>query len=306
MKIVFDFYDSITNQVVKLNGDIENNQFTELFFDKVKLLLHSKKYFSEAIHLPPQSLEWNQTLVDRYAQNISKSIAELIDHIEIPYPIDYNTISFQKNSLESRKLLNFIHRTFTSFYKSKWTSWSPKFKEEVSIHKFNANFLIEQLQCINLNVHNIESYYYTEEFNSRYKNVDHCELHITMENGSLQELTQIHKNYRSVDYTYDIWLPINCMTGKNLLSCYIDFDNPNEFDIENENTFNGNISLGSRKSFITNSMKEWLSKEKVEYTFGLPLGRIVEKDKLDLILQAHKNYYYSGTNRYTLVNVEII
>lgn len=292
-----EFKDHIT--IHKFSIEFIDNPFVNKFVEKLNSHISSKCNVSSTI-FPSKALEWDTLEVNKLTQELRDTISTTEKVSGIKFPIEIHSINFVNKSSSERSLLNFIHRAFTNFFKSNWTSWSG---EDLGFNnEADPKLLRELLQEINEGVHRIEPYFYYD--NDRYSIMQHSELVFSFTDNDYIEIEDSDFKYKSSDHNADIWLPISCMLGKNILSCYLDYDDPSEFDIVNENLYNGDFVFGNRSNLINSDMISWLESYKVPKMYGMPLGYVVEnKNKLFSILDSFNDIYAGVKNPYTLQKI---
>lgn len=276
-----------------------NNSFVNKYVKTLKNVL-DKKCNVNAIIFPSQPLKWDQEKINLLSAQLRNTIIEAEKLTNIPYPIPIDSIVFKNKSSEERQLLNFIHRSFTNFYKSGWTSWSGKVRD-IPI-SCDPKVTREVLQEINEGVHRIEPYFYYD--NSRYSQLQHKELEFNFSQAPYLELKKEDFTFKSLDSDADIWLPISCMLGKNILSAYLDFDDPAQFDIVNENLYNGDFVFADRSTLITSEMSNWIKSHNGNHYYGLPLGKVVQGKKIFFnILESYCQVYGGQENKFSLKKI---
>lgn len=302
MKLSFSFENLNTKENFNIIAELLDNSFTERFVAKVNNNLeNSIEYKASAYQMPHMGLEWDEDRIKQLTEELRTHIKVAVDTFRVSYPIDIESITIKKDS-ESRQLLNFIHRTFTNFYKSKWSCWSGEIKEPKDLDPSLALTLLEN---INEGVHQIEPYFYYD--NSRVQLMQHSDFLFSAEGSGYELLKEEDYDLKAINPEYDLWLPITCMLGKNLLISYIDYDDPSKFDIVNENQFDGSIVIANRDTFISPAMKAWCESFNVTPKYGMPLGNIVQgKDRIDELLRKYNDVYAGVENIYKFLEIKLV
>jgi len=108
--------------------------------------------------------------------------------------------------------------------------------------------------------------------------------------------------WQSSDTTIDVWLPQNCVLGKNPTIAYMDDDDATQFDIHNGHQADFGFAFTNRKD------REIIRKEGFSgnIPYGWPLGRIVEgRDVLDKIKELYLNQDYVYKHKLKLGDINI-
>ena len=273
-------YDVIlkTNFDVDIHLEFLDNPFVNKVFSKFKTLVNeSKNIYSNKFNYPFGGLDWNKEDIQILQYSLIQVIREINSRVEVKFPIPYSDIIIREGSGNTRNLLNKLHRHFTTYIESGFTTWTFNNSintQRITSPEYTAD-VYELVGYVNKIVHKLDRYFYTPEFNTRVKSepiLDEFLIHF--DNEIFTPFTENERDYRVNEGDYQIWLPLDCMKGKNLFDCYYDFDNPNEFDIENENIYTGAIALGNREGFYNPELNEWLDANKVQRSIGIPLGYI--------------------------------
>lgn len=302
MKLSFSFENLDTKETFNIVAELLSNSFIDRFVNKVKSNLeNSTKYEASAYQMPHMGLEWDDVRVKELTEELKNHIRIAVDTFNEPYPIDIESITITNDS-KSRQLLNYIHRSFTNFYRSKWSSWTGEIKEYKNL---DSSLALTLLENINEGVHQLEPFFYYN--NSRVVLMQHTDLLFSSIGGSYELLTEEDYELKAISPEYDLWLPITCMLGKNLLISYIDYDDPSKFDIVNENQFDGSIVIANRDTFITQEMKDWCEEFNVIPKYGMPLGHIVEgKEHVEPLLQKYNDVYAGVENIYKFLEIKLV
>lgn len=276
---------------IVLKGNLSNfkvkfldNEFSNMVFSKFKNYIDIKDGFrSNNFNYPFGGLPWDQLSVDAFTLYCRDAISKINSLSTVKFPIDPQDIEFKEKSWDSRNLLNRLHRYFTYVQMSQFTSWSnsehivsspriPKAGQTKELHK--------TVDKINDVVHRLQVYYYNSDFSDRITTspiFHEFNIEFDSQRNYLENIDEkYYKNRVSTPQGFDVWLPICYMRGKNLFDCYFDHDDPGLPDIENENTFNGTIALGTREGFLNDKIADWLYEHNVPLSVGIPLGYIVE------------------------------
>jgi len=266
----------------KLEIEFFQNRFVSKYLTQLEKRLNELEYVDGFPNLnvvssmtPYDGHDWDQVEINRLTDELKFYIQESVKLVGIPYPLDLSLIKFTNKSSKENNLLNFIHRSFTSMFKNGFASWNN--------HDFHTPLVIDDpefielrkttLNNINTTTHLIQDYYYQN--NPRVPKRKHTELLFKFGSNDYIEFIEEDFNFRATSPLADIWLPVDCMTGKNYQTGYTDYDNPTMYDIVNENLYNGDFSICNRNTFISEAMKGWLKEYKEPTYYGVPLGNIV-------------------------------
>lgn len=283
LSLVFTSDDSTHK---KLEIEFFQNTFVSKYLTLLEKRLNELEYIDDFPNLnvvssmtPYDGHDWDQVEINRLTGELKLHIQESVKLVGIPYPIDLSLIKFTNKSSHENNLLNFIHRSFTSMFKNGFSSWNNK--------DFHTPIVIDDpefielrkttLNKINTTTHLIQDYYYQN--NPRVSKRKHKELLFKFNSNDYIEFVEEDFNFRATSPLADIWLPVDCMTGKNYQTGYTDYDNPTMYDIVNENLYNGDFSICNRNTFISEAMKGWLKKYNEPTYYGVPLGNIITGKK---------------------------
>lgn len=207
---------------------------------------------------------------------------------------------------EGQKILNELHRYFTTAGRSLWNSngsgyWSETFDSKFTFSKEDEDEFRYYHALINDYVHVLDQSIMTSrksaDFNNQIVNLqfnfiamlaDDCRY----DDGAYVQITEEDYQYASDSDEYDVWVG-NDILGKDYIEAYYDHDDPSQWDVtsinghtgrlninvesmwyekNNENTYNTLQKLVKREDF-----QNWLKEYNVKYVpqmCGMPLGKI--------------------------------
>ena len=270
--------------IIKTSFDVDihleflDNEFVEKVFNRFKELVeNTAKIYGNKFNYPFGSPIWKDEDIQIYKYSFIKVVEEINNKCTVPFPITTEEIEITRGSNKTRELLNKAHRHFTTYIESEFTSWTNPVNEGTLqiVKTTEKENVYELVGVVNKLVHKLDKYFYSKDVNSRIKDeflLDEYLIHF--DNEYFIPFTEKDREYRVSQGDYQIWLPLDCMKGKNLFDCYLDFDDPTEFDIENENIYTGAIALGDRNGFRNKDLTNWLDEYKVPLSIGIPLGYV--------------------------------
>lgn len=262
-------------------GFDDNNAFVKSYVETIKDNVNNREYEFTSLTCPSVGKKWDKDNVS-YLTNKLKDAIELLNRSAYkPFPVSPGAIKFfepgKEYAMESRELLNDLHRGFAFCYLSDWTSWTAPYNCKNNL--FNkVNSLEEYKKAVgdvNELVHELEGYYYTEAFTNRILDTytEHC---LSFKNAPWRFLEPHENVYRVSDLGCDVWVPMQHMVGKNYMSCYYDLDDPTTADIHHENNLYGALSIGTRSTLASPHLRMWFKEYGMEPQLGIPLGSIIE------------------------------
>lgn len=277
-------YDVILKTDFGINIHLEflDNPFVRKVFEKFKKLVEtSTNIYANRFNYPFGAPKWNEVDIKILQFSLVEVINQINSKVTTPIPLEPSAIILEEGSQVTRKHLNLLHRYFTTYIESGFKTWSydNDYNDKEIVLDGHKDEVYKLVGYINKIVHKLDKYFYSPEVNSRIKGkplLDEFLIHF--DNEVFTPFEDGDRDYRVSKGDYQIWLPLDCMKGKNYFDCYFDFDNPNEFDIENENIYTGAIALGDRNGFNDPDLNSWLSDNKVAKSIGIPLGYVTFGD----------------------------
>lgn len=255
-----------------LSFQFQNNFFTHKFVQVLNENIQSSQPTIENYSLPAGGSPWDQNKIDELTEELKQSIKTAVKFTGIDYPIDIDSIEFKSKSEEKRQFLNYLHRTFTHMYHSNFSSWGGVTKGDASL--LDSVKRLSILESINAGVHKIEEFYHYE--NPRHLGFQYEELMFNFKDKPIIDFEKDDFEYSTIKGDDGhLWLPVDCMRGKNLQTAYFDNDDPTQYDIVNENVWNGSFALGHRDNFLSETMRKWYVANEVEPKCGVPIANLV-------------------------------
>jgi len=276
------------------------NDFTDRFLEKLKWVKQFYHFDSIDHHYPLHTKPWDNDRIKSFENSIKRSIQWLNDNgYCFPIPVDEILL---ENDSASRNLLNRLHRHFTTGHKTvshvepinTWlydSAYTFEFKfdfETNSYEEFNR-----VVHNINTRVHQAEQYYLTEpmrtfppfsECSVMFNSTKPIDPALDPQNEYLTEVTSADYQYFSDDTdSYDVWLPLGEMQGKNYYGAYFDQDDPTHWDVFTNHYYSGSFTFTDRGFMKHPDMVAYLKRYGVTpgpLTTGIPLGKITQGKEL--------------------------
>lgn len=249
-----------------------NNFFAHKFVQVLNENIKSSQPTIGNYSSPAGGSPWDQNKIDELTEELKQSIETAVKFTGIDYPIDIDSIEFKSKSEEKRQFLNYLHRTFTHMYHSNFTSWGGEAKGDAS--SLDSVKRLSILESINAGVHKIEEFY--QYNNPRHLGFRYEELMFNFKGKPIIDFEKDDFSYSATNgQDGHLWLPVDCMRGKNIQTAYFDNDDPTQYDIVNENVWNGSFAVGHRDNFLSEIMTNWCASKEVEPKFGVPIANLV-------------------------------
>lgn len=274
------------------------NDFADRFLKKLQWVKQFYHINSANDYYPLHPHKWDPDRIKTCETSIKESIQWLNDH-SYRFPIPVDEILLENNSV-SRNLLNRLHRHFTTGHKTVSHGESVKTWLYDSACTFEFDFETNSYEefsrvvhNINTRVHQAEEYYLTEPMRT-FPRFAECTVAFdsTMpidpkqdpQNEYLTEVTSADYHYFSDDTdSYDVWLPLGEMQGKNYYKAYFDQDDPTHWDIFTNHYYSGSFTFADRGLMKHPDMVAYLERYGVKpgpLTTGIPLGKITQGKEL--------------------------
>jgi len=279
-KLLFT-YDNWRGKEYNVTIEFLDNPFVKSYVEVLKDNVKNREYEFTSLTCPSKGKEWDKDNVN-YLTNKIKTTIELINRFAYkPFPVSPGAVKFfepgKEYAMESRELLNDLHRGFAFCYLSNWTSWTSPYdcKKDLFNEINDREELRTAISDVNELVHMLEGYYYTKVFTDRIvdKYTEHC---ISFKDAPWRFLEPWEDVYRVSKLGSDVWVPMQHMVGKNYLSCYYDLDDPTTADIHHENNLIGAFSIGDRKTLASPHLRMWFKEHGMDPQLGIPLGKITK------------------------------
>lgn len=274
------------------------NNFTDRFLKKLKWVKEIYHFESANDYYQLRPPQWNPEKIKQFESSIQESVQWLNDN-GYRFPIPLNEIILENNSV-SRSLLNKLHRHFTTGHRTVSQREPVKTWLENSGYTFEFDHskscyqdFSQAVHNINTQVHYAEQFYVTERMNTFPKVVE-CNVMfnsvrpIDPANGPQMDyfttITQDDYQYFSDDTdSYDVWLPLGEMQGKNYYRAYFDQDEPTHWDIFTNHYYSGSFTFADRGLMKHPDMVAYLERYGITpgpLTTGIPLGKITQGKEL--------------------------
>jgi len=212
------------------------------------------------------------------------------------FPVPIEDIIIDPKSPETRKLLNKLHRYFTTACSEIWLN-SQQFPlvecfwERGTLLKFQVprdryDEFEHYVHQINDAVHSIENHMTNdrmEKFPISYEYQIVYDVAMpkdplnTLKNYFL-DIKNEHYEYSSDSDEYDVWVPGHQILGKAYWDGYFSYDNPKHWDISEMKQYSGSFGIGKRRHGCDPNLIQWLGEYGISYNkmhCGIPLGKIV-------------------------------
>jgi len=241
---------------------------------------------------------WNQQEITRNEEILKECINNL-NRLNTNFPIKEEEIKIT-NEFIGRDLLNRLHRHFTTGHRTACENqnftWLENSNLTFDLHIEDYNEFAKLVHIINDTVHASELYF----VNDRKINFPMTKEYLVLYNSQtytgpepnfsyFYTIKPEHLQYFSDDMSFDVWLPLSQIQGKNYLQGYVDEDDPTHWDISSNIFYSGSFSIGDRSWYNTNEIQNYLKSYNIEIgpsTCGMPLGKITKgKELLDNILK---------------------
>lgn len=274
------------------------NDFTDLFLEKLKWVKEIYHFESYNYCCTPKPYRWNPEKIKQFESSIRNSVQWLNDN-GYRFPIPLNEIILENNSV-GRSLLNKLHRHFTTGHRTVSHVEPVKTWLENSDYTFEFDYSENRYQDFSQVVHNIntqvhyaERFYVTERMNTFPAVTEHIvvfnstrpiDLTNDPQNDYFTEITRNDYRYFSEDTdSYDVWLPLLEMQGKNYYGAFFDEDEPTHWDVFTNHYYSGSFCFADRSAMKHPDMISYLQSYGVEpnaLTVGIPLGKIIQGKEL--------------------------
>jgi len=276
---------------VLINGqniviELLNNPFMTDFIKQFQLVNKYCKF--EQMFFAPCSYKtpWNNNEITKN-EEILKEIINKLNLLQTNFPISEEEIKITNDSA-GRDLLNRLHRHFTTGHrtaceKSNFT-WLENSNLNFNLKIEDYNEFAKLVHGINDAVHESEMYFVNDRKIKFPMTKEYLVLYSSQTyNGPEPNFSYFytikpeHLQYFSDDMSYDVWLPLSQIQGKNYLQGYVDEDDPSHWDISSNIFYSGSFSIGDRSWYKTNEIQDYLISHGVNpssATCGMPLGRI--------------------------------
>jgi hypothetical protein len=145
---------------------------------------------------------------------------------------------------------------------------------------------------INTVVHQMEVYY----MNDRIKSFNKKHEYQVLFNSSkpldpandpqrlyMKQIKEEHFQYFSDQLTYDVWLPLHEIQGKNYWVAYFDMDDPRPWDVSTNVVYSGGFAIGDRSAIRDPAILEYLQSYGITpgpRQCGMPLGHVIQGKEL--------------------------
>jgi hypothetical protein len=274
--------DLVIGDSKKIVIEFIDNDFTAEFIPHLKKIHSAYEFISHRDTIPEYRSHWYPVMVESHRQYIINAVTEL-NSMGLNFPIPVENIVFDGDNTDTRKLLNRLHRCFTTGNSTR-DIW--EYGTDHTFYVEDEDLFNEIVHRINVGVHNIECY----TTNDRVKTFPkYTEYLITFMNQRSKDpklqpkyfnkIKDEHLRYFTAQLDYDVWLPLTQIEGKDYCQCYLDYDDPTQWDISTNVIYSGSLALGDRKSVKDPALEAWLRSYGIEpgpRQCGMPLGHIVE------------------------------
>lgn len=261
-----------------------DNPFTQDFIPHFKRIKNTYQLDTFREEIPYRRYPWNPTVIETQRVALVNAISTLNDlGLNFPIPIDDIVL---KPDAASRRLLNQLHRRFTTSHDSKYM-WNYDTGETFAITPGDELSFAAAVHAINDAVHAVECYYTNDRIRNfpprtEFQLLFNSSRPIDPTNDPQQDYFQVikpeHFQYFTDQLEYDVWLPLHQIQGKNYWICYFDEDTPTNWDISTNIIYSGSIAIGDRSSARDPVILDWLRSYGITpgpIHCGMPLGHIV-------------------------------
>lgn len=235
----------------------------------------------------------------------------------------------------SAEQLNKLHREFTTSLITKcktFVALSYDDRVEIKLNQFNFNeddqilrsfsghhhkpsyeffdeYILDRLEEINYRVHSIERNHYSERAASHnhHLGVFACfsekkEDNITDKYKMDYNMGSLANDYGNSSPEYNVY-DLKCITGKDYYKAWVDYDDPSEWDVVNNNcTTKGGFEIMPWYSSLCNDhLKPWIKKYGMptddKYVSSIPIGRVDEHTLSLMKKKRFETWPFSRRNR---------
>jgi len=270
--------------------------------------------------IPKYDIKKITSLVSDLREKV-KQINQYVDPTtgeNIKFPVDVDDIYFEEGQhLKNQKLINQIHRCFTTFHlslgdvfsncisdepKANLASWyytiydmkeffmETPHKEPVPflkdsydenkifrVRKEDRVILKKITNEINDLVHSLEKYNLNPRKDMMLAQLDYREFNVNFQPRKLYNISPMDKKFLTQQTDITVWAVQNQILGKSYPICYVDHDDPTNWDIWEGCQWSGSFCLGDRRYTKWKPFTDWMSSHGyVGAQAGIPLGKIIE------------------------------
>ena len=304
----------------KIVIELIDNPWMDLFLNQLSEIIKLSHFVTRRDTYPtgdfgvsgmgPKSREQYNKDLNEKTEKLKETI-NAINMIGMDFPIPSHEVDFENNTFEvSRKLLNDIHRHFTTGHRTLTYD-----DEEVFTWKFGSNITFELpenhtdkfkilskfLHEINDLVHNIEPHLDNPRL-SKLVNTDSVYNEYTVEfKIPVDQAQYFSKTITREDFKffsndvkkYDVWLPLCQIQGKDYSRAYYDYDDPKEWDITHNIYYSGSFSIGKRDWALDPDFLTFLEENGITpgpLQCGMPIGRVIQGERFVSSLGTETGY----------------
>lgn len=295
-----------------------DNPFTRKHLAAIKECVFKRCQWEDSWYGLPQMYyqEWNSEQVEYYSNQIRECIRQINKYVDplakkqITYPIPIKLVFFEKdNHLKNQKLLNELHRYFTTFSMSmgdvfstqlnsfngndiqlSWHYTIYQLRQNLTEHAYNVisdsegfdpslvfNIASEDIDALrttvektNELVHEIEKYILTPNKLQMKSECYYNEFNVVFAPTKAYYILPSDRKFMTHDNSVaDVWCVQTQILGKNYPVAYTDHDDPNMGDIWEGPQFTGSFSIGDRSYLDWPPFKNWLKENNIH---GSPAG----------------------------------
>jgi hypothetical protein len=260
------------------------NDFTAEFIPHLKAISDAYGFTSRAMYIPGLRMPWQPEQVKKHQQYIVDAVTQL-NAMGLNFPVPVEDIVFNADDVQTRQLLNRLHRCFTTGNSTR-NIWEYNTNHTFTLDPLDYQYFNDVVHRINTGVHNLENYtasdrlkafpkyseYVIEFVSQRPKNPD-------VQPTFFKFIKDEHFQYFSDQLEYDVWLPLTQIQGKDYWRGYFDYDDPRQWDISTNVVYSGSLALGDRTGAKFTVLEDWMRSYGIEpgpRQCGMPLGRITE------------------------------
>jgi hypothetical protein len=305
----------------KIVIELIDNPWVDLFLNQLSEIIKLSHFVTRRDTYPTGDLSVSGIDQASYREQLSNELNEkteklketinAINMLGMDFPVPSREVEFENNTFEvSRKLLNVIHRHFTTGHRSltyddelvfTWKFGSNITFEKPENHTEKFKLLSKFLHDINDLVHVIEPHLDNPRL-SKLVNTDSIYNEYTVEFKKTHYAQNFSKTIKREDFKffsnnvkkYDVWLPLCQIQGKDYGRAFGDYDDPKEWDITNNIYYSGSFSIGKRDFYVSNSdFLTFLEENGITpgpLQCGMPIGRVIQGEGFVSSLGARTGY----------------
>jgi len=264
------------------------NAFVDEWLEHHKKINNIYDFDQFYYQFPQNKINFDLLKVKKNEKELQNTIIEL-NKLGVNFPISPDAVVL-KNDSESRKMLNKLHRHFTTGHRTisqreERYHWLENSELTYELAPEQYNLFSTLVHRINDLVHETEIYLKNERletFTKKYH--EYCVIYtsngktIHGDGSYFRDIKSEHYKFFSDDLSYDLWLPLTQIQGKNYVIAYFDYDDPTHWDISTNIMYSGSFAFGNHGYTKEPAIENWLQSFDITpgpLTCGMPLGKSI-------------------------------